>query len=608
MIYIFKFCAIVLGLTLPGYTFARLIHLEHSWAAAFPLSALFMVEAIIGFSIMGIPIRFISMAGALLLVVIFCHGSRSVRRLACPVQPCVAETSEIPPQCVAAILVVSVCVVASVTFRTTFFPLGGADTSFRWEGLARSMLLHQSIDFYPPVSASDYSIYFYPDGIPPLVATIYWWLYAVLGEPLPQATSISVVLQLIATMALTFYGTRHAFGPRAAWFALLTVSVTPLLINGFTIGQETGFTALSVAGQLCFAWAAVRNPRVSTVVVAALFAALGALARDYGPALALSGFAVLAWHKETRRYLPVYILIAVLGSAPWYLRSWVLAGNPFYSHRIPGGFAVNFVHAAIMDYYKEVFSFGQFDRSRWLNLFKHLLAGGILVIFVGIPYAFARWRDMAPLLIAAMLITFLWICSVGQTAGGVIYSTRVLTPAAIALSIVTGAALSRGVAAGLAQRKLVRFTAIAGLILLSAYSLVSAAIYPFQSRYFFSSAAGTPFQSVQQVMVDKLEATDFPATGVLTDSQFTAEIMKRNSRFKPVMYWNPEVEFLFDPDLDTNEIQKRLLAKNIRLVFVENEPQNMEFLSEIKFYRERDNWNALYIIPNEAAFFYFSPM
>lgn len=607
MIFFLKLGVIVLGLTAPGYMLARAIRLEHSWVAAFPLSALFMVETIVLFALTGIPIRFGTMAIALLLCVACCQIVKSVRRPVDPEFSSATESSGLPPNLTIAILLIAASVLITVTLRTTFFPLRGLDTIFRWEGLARTMLQHQSLAFYPPVSAADYAIYLYPDGIPPLAATIYWWLYATLGTPLPAVTAISIVLQLAATMALTYYATNYAFGNRAAWFALLAVATTPLLLNGFAIGQETGFTALAVAGQLCFAWAAVRKPQLSTVIVAALFAALGALARDYGPALALAGFAVLAWHRQTRRYLPAFILTTVLLSAPWYLRSWALTGNPFFSHRLPGGFSVNSVHVAIIDYYKDVYSFAQFDLARWLSLVKHLCVGGFLLIFVGIPHALVRWREAAPLLLTTILVTLLWIISVGQTAGGVIYSTRVLTPAAVALAIAAGAACSRIYESFCPQQNLVRPFAVAGLIMLAGYALVSAALYPIPTRYGFSTPTDAADGSFQQLMIEKLEAANFPPTGVLTDAPFFGEVLKQRSRFQPVMFWSPEVDFIFDPQLAPREIQRRLLEKNIRLIFIDDRSTINRFLFRHNFFRESDDWKLLFEYPKQGAFYYFEP-
>ena len=606
MIFCLKLCVVVVGLILPGMLLARTLRVEHAWAAAFPLSALILVETTILFSMIGIPLHLSTMSGALILWVLLYQLIISLRRSATPLAHPSTESSNSSSNLIAVTLVFICSILIAVMLRTTLSPLLGPDTTFRWEGLALAMLQHQSLNFYPPVSAGDYAIYLYPDGIPPLVATVYWWIYAAIGFPLPQATSISVVLQLAATMVLVFCGTRHAFGRQAAWFALLVLGSSPLLIAGFAIGQETGFTALSVAGQLCFAWAAVRNPKRSTVIVAALFAVLGALTRDYGPALALAGGSVLLWHRETRRFLPTYILTVTLLAAPWYLRSWVLTGNPFFSHQIPGGFNVNVVHAAVMNHYQQVYAFGTFSLERWLMLIKQLMTGGFLAIGIGLPYALIRWREFAPLLITTLLVTLLWIYSVGQTAGGVVYSTRVLTPAIVALSIVAGVALVRWGEARRAGK--VRgfwiFCTRVLLIVLCGYSLVSLAIYPSRSQYFFTVPTGAASGSIQQAVVDHLEATNLPATGVLTDMTFLAEIMKRTSRFRPVMHWNPEVQFVFDQDLDPPEIHRRLVENNVKLILVDYKSPNNQFLSKFKFFRESSGWKLLFRIENEFAVYF----
>lgn len=606
MTFFFNLCIVILGLTLPGYLLARLLRLEHSWAAAFPLSALFIVESIIFFSIAGIPIRFGTMGGALLLSVFGCLAVKNAKYPEFPDDSRPEEGPGLPPGLIATILIVTGAVVIIMAFRTTLFPLGGLDTSFRWEGLARAILQRESLDFYPPVSAADYGIYLYPDGIPPLVASVYWWIYATLGTPLPQATVVSVALQFVATMSLAFYAARHAFGTQVAFFTLLALACCPLFFNGFAIGQETGFTSLAVAGQLCFAAATIRRPRLSTVIVAALFAALGSLARDYGPALALTGFLMLAWSPGTRRYLPTFALVAVLFSVPWYLRTWYLTGNPFFSHALPGGFEVNAIHSAIMDYYRESFAFARLDRARWFSLIRQLFTGAGLAFCVGIPYLLVRWRESAPLLLSAMIVTLLWIFSVGQTAGGILYSTRVLTPAAVPLSIGAALAFSRFYQKISARRAVCRI-AIAGTILLAVYSLASALVYPYTSRFFNTAVTSTPTGSPQQAMVDGLEASNLPPTGILTDLPFVAETMKRSSRFRPVMYWSPEVAFVLDRNLEPNEIQRRLISMNVRLVLIDAISPNNPFLARYDFFRERTNWRPLLEIENEAAVFYYEP-
>ena len=154
----FKLCVVVVGLILPGMLLARTLRVEHVWAIAFPLSALILVETTILFSVIGIPICFNTMSGALIVWALICQLIISLRRSATLLAPPPTESSNPTSNLVAVTLVFICSLLIAVMLRTTFFPLRGPDTSFRWEGLALAILQHQSLDFYPPVSAGDYEI------------------------------------------------------------------------------------------------------------------------------------------------------------------------------------------------------------------------------------------------------------------------------------------------------------------------------------------------------------------------------------------------------------------------------------------------------------------
>lgn len=596
------------GLLLPGYLAAWALGLPRGWLLAFPLSALLLVELVIAMSLFGIPLSFVAMAGGLSGFMVFCLLMAKVR---CPsplrTDPVdnVAEDSRwIGWSC----LGIAATIVLLVTLRATLFPLSGFDTYFRWEGLSRAMLQLRSLDFYPPVTAKDFSLYVFPDGIPPLVATVYWWLYAAIGRPLPEVTAFPVALQLVSILALTHVGARAAFGRPAAWFALLTATTSVLLIRGVAIAQETGFTALSVAGQLCFAWLAVRDPQKRLVVVAALFAALGALSREYGPALILVGFSVLVWYPQTRRYLLLFVAVAAAFSAPWYLRCWALTGNPFFPHAIPGGFPHNGVYAAIMEFYKQFRSVASFDGSQWLNLLGLVAGGAPFAVLLGIPYGIRRWRETGPLLITATLITLLWLYSVGETAGGVVYSLRVMTPAVVALSICSGAGLAAVVEANQWRRRFWRLFVLTSLGCGALYAVISAAAHPFPAQSIgpaFLSRGGDPpeFCIVQPELANKLQASSVPATGVLTDDMYLATILRRTTRFRPVMIWSPEVSFIFEDRLGVEDVMHRLLAQGVKVVAIENESPNTVFMMRYPFFQDYQRWTLLFAVSDRGAMF-----
>ncbi len=474
------------------------------------------------------------------------------------------------------------------------------------------MLLYQSLNFYPPVNAHDYSVYLIPDGIPPLASTVYWWIYSAVGKPLMQATAISVALQLLSAMGLTFFATFYAFGRRAAYFSLVAFATSTLLLSAFAIGQETGYTALAVAGQFCFTWAAVRRPGLSPIIAAAFFAVLGALARDYGPALTVSGFLVLAWHPRTRRFLPIFTALVLALSAPWYLRNWAITGNPLFPHAIPGGSPVNDVFAATQNSWHEELSFYKYGFPEWINLSGVLLFGGPLAILGGIWFGLCRLRSAGPLVITALIMVGLWLISMGETAGGPVYSMRVLTPAWISLVILAGAA-----GAHIHERSGrlnwgLRLSFLVAVLCCSLYAVAFSLSYPFTAKdtvsAITSSYAGPPDFCAQKVeAAGILQKSALPATGLLTSSAYMGTILQRETRFRPVMIWSPEVDFVFDKTLKPSEIRQRLLSRNIKLVALDDNWGNNIFLSQFPFYQTfiqkgtGDEFKVVSVVGNEAV-------
>jgi hypothetical protein len=421
------------------------------------------------------------------------------------------------------------------------------------------------------------------------------------------------MLQLVSTMALTFFGTRFISGSRiAAYSALVVLCTTTLLLDGFAIGQETGFLALSVAGQLCFAWAAVRKQAVSPVVASALFAAVGALSRDYAPALALIGISVLLCNRQTRRLLPVFIMVTATLSAPWYVRSWILTGNPLYSHGVFPGFRVNAVHVALMNSYKEFNSLSQITLSDWQGVLSMLATTAPLAIFVGLPLALSRWRTTPPLIISTALIVFLWLWSVPQTNVGIFYSLRALCPVFIVLSIAAGLAVGPLSAHVSRFGPWSQFTAMAVGGLLSLYAVIDTAAYPYPPREirsaFISRHTGTPEICANQIlMADNLNASGALATGLLTDDPYFAILLSRNSRFRPVMIWSPEVAYIFDPSIGMAEILRRLRAQNITLVELDDSPNNL-FLSRNRFFSDEvPRWKQVSNIADQLVVYSLPP-
>lgn len=619
MLFIYGLLISLIGLVLPGYALAFGLGLNRRWFVAFPFSILLLVELVILYAIFNIQLSFFTfmcaMLGASLLSCLPVIVKKKKKIIVSDMPIVDKKDCKLMWLTVASIGFATLIAMA-VLFRAISYPLSGLDTYFRWEGLARQMFSSKSLEFYPPVTPQNFAIYLIPDGIPPLVASVYWWLYAAMGQIVPQVTSLSVVLQLCSCMALTFFGALHAFGRRAAAFSLIMFASSPLLINGFAIGQETGITALSVAGQFCFTWAAVRKPRANLVIAAAIFAALGALARDYGLALSLAGLLVLSMHLQTRRFVVLFISITLLLSAPWYIRNWVIAGNPLYPHAIPG-FNSNEIFVAMQNSFHPLLSFYTYSFSKWLSIFGELLLGTPLAILGTIICLTLRSRESIPFLLLIIMMGLLWLLSLGETAGGAVYSMRVLTPAFVALAFLAGKSADYLITSATHHVFILRRTMLALFVICSIYSLANALSHPYSYRDVFSAIkyiyVGAPeFSEYAKEVTERLNTSDITGTGMLTSDPYLGTMLQRGSRFRPVMPWNPDVKFVFENNFAPEEIKSRLIANNIHLISLSNNDYYTPFFDSVPFYRWlRNNANLgrikLFSVPGAEELYYLMP-
>lgn len=384
----------VAGLVLPGLVIARLCRIPMPVAAAVPLSSLMICLMIIFLQASGRPIRFNTVAIGLLSITAVCFvtevrsawvrsfgvvalwitGARTVQK------QCKNMVTKSPRLLVGFLVILS----AVFTLRVALEPLAGWDTPFRWDWLARCMLQHESLHFYPPQTAADFQIYSYPDGLPPLVAGVYWWLYASIGAAYPPITAVAVAGQFLSLLGLVYGGGQIIAGQRYGWVAAAVAASCPLLINGLAIGQETGFTAIAVTGQLVCSLAATKNTDGGRQAFGGgLFAALGCLARDYGPVLGVAGFAVLLTRKHRFRNLALFSLAAAPGLS-WYVRNWWLTGNPVFSNPTPLDLPSNPVLAALLDHFQQSLALRHRPATDFVNLLGWLISDAGLVIVLGL--------------------------------------------------------------------------------------------------------------------------------------------------------------------------------------------------------------------------------
>lgn len=596
--------AAIAGLVLPGFAVGRMLRLSAPLSVAIPFSAVLLSLAVLACDAVGGPIGIIPVGSMLIAGGLVAAGLASLfataDSLPAPLDPS-PRGSPLPTVVWAAAAAGMLTTMLAIASRLSVFPLTGFDTCWRWENLARLLLTHESLAFYPPRSSADFAIYPYADGIPPLVASTYWWLYACLGRPAPGLTTPLVLSQFVIAGALVWQAARELWGREGGFVAVWCLLMTPLFVDAVAIGQETGWTAIAVAGQVAYGLEARRTGRRGAAIAAGLFASLACLARDYGPALGVCGFLALAAWPQSRRLLPWFIATTALVGGPWYIRNWLLTGNPLYSNPGSFGLPVNPVHAAIIHHYTTILGFTNFDTAKWLRLIGILAGGGIVPLVMGTASFGRSLRALWPLLVTALVVAALWAWSVGHTAGGLRYSVRVLAPAWVLLAIAAGS-LAGPLARWLAAGPMLSRVGIATLVMLTGFwSTLSAVAHPYTIDELPAAALRRRPDPIDtawhyDALLEALEQSGIPSCRLLTDDAYMAVVaQRRQSRFVPLMVWDPAVAFLFAEPCDLDACRKRLAALNVRLAFIPARSMTWSYLSGVPFFAtDHRSWKRLY--------------
>jgi hypothetical protein len=475
----------------------------------------------------------------------------------------------------------------AVLLRVGNAPLNGPDLEFRWGWLAEQMLARGSLDFYPPRSAGDFFDYFWAESIPPGAAALHAWALACAGGAKAAWTMPAALLQIVALHEVIWRAAQHFGGERAARCACLAAAACPLLTWAVLLGQETGLTALSLAG-LAWALAGWRdNHGGGWAALAGVFALLGASAREYGlvfPALAAAG---LVTFRADRGSWLQFAFIAGLALV-WPLRTWLLTGNPFHSLAVGNLFPTNPRFIAWVEAEAETFGATLRSGAGWAEAGRYLvqLAPAALFGWGWIAVTAARRGRAAWWALAATLALLgLWAASVRYTNGGLFYSLRVLAPALALGAVATGEALA---ATAWAQRRvawvapaLLGFLAIANLPATLALPLGHART-PWREWPAFATArpAATGLDDETVAIVAQARAA-LPAGApvvVLADSPgFQRRFAPTGLDVMPL--WSPQADWLFDAALPPAAALRAWRDSGVRFIIVAKFQPNLDFLN-----------------------------
>jgi len=468
--------------------------------------------------------------------------------------------------------------IAMVTYRAVTLPLFGVDNIFRWNFLAEQMVAHRTLAFYPPVTAGDYAIYSWPDGIAPAVSSLYFWIYSLAGATRPELTAPLIVFQFLLLLAGAYALARQMASPKAGAIACGLVACSPIVLWSTGMGQESALMAVALLGLLLYLPASRETVSTPATLAAGLAAALAGLAREYGPAIICFGFALGLARRLPARTLGLFLLTALAGALPWYGRNWLHTGNPFFNLDVAGLFPVNRAHLRLMQVYQESFGWAQAPADA-PRIFLANTSAALFGVIAGALYCF---RPARSLLAAIALVTALWFVSVSYTAGGFTYALRVLTPALVIAAALGGVAIARWVSTRSAAiilscmlLALATDAALRSLLLpLNVYDIPPAA-WVGTSRAMHLGHLRTVYR----------ELADLTAGRRILTVAITALLNNNGARTVPV--WSPEVAYLWDPAFSPAEVTRRLADSGIGFVLIPKGDINRKYLIQIPYFRHK---------------------
>lgn len=476
-------------------------------------------------------------------------------------------------------------VLVALATRSSFQALNGLDVPFRWGYLAERMLEARSLDFYPPVTGADFVAYGFPDGIAPLVASAYWYVWGWAGVVDPRLATPLVCLQWLCACTLVWRLASLLGGEVAgAWAGALAGSCA-FLVQVIDDGQEVGLTTVGLLAALHAVLAAPGDGGVETraarAIGAGLAVAAGALAREYGAAFLLPVLLAARRAGLGRRDVALLLVTAAALAGPWYLRNAARTGHPLYDLPFgpltPRSAAYGaFLHAQALE-----LGWSSHPISKALEVLQSLLERAPLVLVAGL-FGLAR-RSARPLVPAALLTAALWASSVQYTGGGLIYSTRVLAPT-IALLAVAGA-LALAPLATVAHRLIGALIAAA-----TAWSMAAALAAPASPRDLApgdwprhvtaSQGRILPAEWLWRPVVPRVLP---PGARILSTSPYLGPALI-DAGYEVVPLWSPEVEFVFTERPSYAQAQRRLAARGIVAFHGRLPPDGPAFIEDVPFF------------------------
>ena len=606
---IILFSGIMIGFFLPGFLLNRILSRENDFGSAYIVSVVVLFHAIFWTGICGFKITLVSIGITLVFInlSLFCYCLvKGVKfKTATSFTPALTRTEKL-------VLIPVLLSVILIFFRSSIFNSLG-DQLFRWYFLASRILETGSFSYYPPMNTDEYNVYFFIDSFPPIISFSYFWLYSLLGKTENALACIPVTLQFIFILVFGYrLSVAMFYSKRAGIISVLLLSSSTLLFYSVMLAQETGITALSLLALTYFLVRKSPCPN-GDILLAAFAASLGALSREYGGIFIICGIVVILWQNIPMKQLIGYLIFCTVLTAPWYIRTFILTGNPFYSNPVGGVFPVNEVHAGILEGYREAIGLRTYMTTKViLPLASGLSIALGISFFTGVLSCAVRFRRLGFSLIITILMLMLWAYSMQIVPGGIFHSMRILSPI-IALNAVCGAFILLLVT-GLHKRAYHATLIILSVLCLATFiQNIFVPCNPLKLKTkddFLVAACIVPDPAVDPDEIFNLLKEIPDNSIILSDGpRYHAPLvmdMKRSRNIRLIPVWSSEVKFLFDNATSFEQCCQKLEKMEIRYVLMgRNGNLNMNYYRKFEFFRKYptyskplDDENRLFMLPD----------
>ena len=574
------------GLLLPGALTLRALSLPRSLAGSFLLSGAILYLNVLALAVVHGPITWLTLATGPVLVSLLCLW-RSARPREEEV-PVLAPTPLFPYFTeLGRWLPLLLLVLGIVGWRLALDPLSGPDAGSRWSFLAEQMLRVGNLNFYPAQSSADFLRYYWPESIPPGIASLSTWAYACGGGTQPAWTTPVVALEFLSGLEFIWLLAFARSGKTAARWAVLLAAACPLLLWSFLPGQESGLLTTALVGLVFYLDRLSDGGGGRWLIPAAAAALVAASTREYGFLFAFGAVAALVTHPVGRVQTRRFALLALPAALLWPLHCWVKTGSPFPGQYFGGAFRFNQVY---LDWTR-LFLVRQYSLLQsphdWLVLGRSLLWWA-LPAWAGLFFLFAHrsrgWRRSA---LFVCLVAGLWYAAVPLTPGGLVFSLRLLGPACALLIIAAAITLAERL-----PRPSPRWW-VALLLVLSLEALPKLLVFP-ENPYRLAPtewpAAARRVKPDAGAVTSELLAklTSLPAETVVVTDNFELPAPAARAGRSVAPFWTPDFAWFFDRSLSPESANRHRQDSGIRLLLVSQTGPTLGYL------KQYGNWTNPY--------------